>query len=274
MKTITSQIETHYFRPGLYEDIVNRLKELNINIQNVSRADIAGVDEFHVRGAEVSKELAKTVHLDNSKILDVGCGIGGPCRMLADEFNCQVSGIDLSEEFIRTAIHLTKLVGLNSKIEFIQANATNLPFDNELFDVVWTQHVQMNISDKIKFYSEIKRVLSHQGTFLYYDIFKKGDDEVNYPMPWANQPEISFLTKPEEIEDILKTLGFKKECVTDETNNGIIFFEKLLKKITKFGPPKLGLNVLMGETTKVKIGNLLKGLKEEKIVLQSGIYKK
>ncbi|WP_074405600.1 class I SAM-dependent methyltransferase [Aquimarina megaterium] len=274
MGALTSQIENHYYRPDLYDDILNRLKEMGVDIENVTRKDIASVDEFHVRGAEVSRELAKTVSVNNAKLLDVGCGIGGPCRMLADEFNCKTIGLDLSEEFIKTATNLSKLVGLNNSTEFIQGDATNLPFENKSFDVVWTQHVQMNINDKLKFYSEIDRVLTNKGTFIYYDIFKKGDNEIDYPMPWANESKISFLEQISKMESILHTLGLQKERSSDQTANGIIFFENLLKKIMQFGPPKLGLNVLMGASTKDKITNLLRGLKEEKIILQSGVYKK
>ena len=73
-------------------------------------AGIAAVDEFHVRGAEVTRELASQIKLDNLRVLDVGCGLGGPSRMLADEFGCRVTGIDLNDEYIRTATGLSELV--------------------------------------------------------------------------------------------------------------------------------------------------------------------
>jgi len=274
MNEIKTLTENHYYRPNLYEDIINRLAELEVDLNNVNRNDIVGVDEFHVRGSQISKELAEMANIKGSKVLDIGCGIGGPCRMLADEFDCETIGVDLSEEFIRTATKLSELVGLSNKTEFICGDATKLPFKNKSFNAVWTQHVQMNILDKGKFYSEMHRVLENNGTFIYYDIFKNSDEEVNYPMPWANEPKISFLTRVNNMETILNQLGFSKIQSTNETNNGIVFFKKLLEKIKEFGPPKLGLNVLMGETTKSKIVNLLNGLKEGKIILQSGMYKK
>lgn len=274
MENLNENIAHHYLKEGLFENIVVRLKEQGIAMDKVSRADIAGVDEFHVRGAAVSKELANTIDLQDTQLLDVGCGLGGPCRMLAAEYGCQTMGIDLSNEFIRTANELSKLVNLDNQTTFIQGDAANLPFENHRFDVVWTQHVQMNIPDKNKFYSEIDRVLKPGGHFLFYDILKKGDRKVTYPMPWASTADLSFLFKMEEMDTVLTHLGFTKIQSVDQTQAGIAFFDALVAKLKAFGPPKIGLNVLMGESTKPKLMNLLTHLKEEKLELKSGVYKK
>jgi len=272
MENLKQTIENYYFIKELYEDILNRLTEQGVDLNNVSRDDIAGVDEFHVRGAAVSKELANSIDLNGATILDVGCGLGGPCRMLVDEFDCVCTGIDLSGEYIRTATELSKLVNLNSKTTFVQGDAVNLPFKDNTFDVAWTQHVQMNIQDKNKFYSEIKRVLKDGGHLLYYDIFRNSDGEVMYPMPWASNSDQSFLFKTNEMNQILNDLGFLKTQTSDQTNAGIVFFEALMVKLKEFGPPKIGSNVLMGETTKPKLMNLLTHLKNGKLTLQSGTY--
>ena len=270
----TTSIEAHYYKKGLYEEIVSRLTEMGVDLDKVTRENIKGVDEFHVRGAAVSKELAIAANIKNVRVLDVGCGIGGPCRMLADEFGCMTMGIDLSAEFIRTAKKLSALVGLDDKTAFVHGTATNLPFQDNSYEVVWTQHVQMNVADKATFYGEIDRVLTDGGTFIYYDIFKSGSSPIAYPVPWAGTEEISFLAEASVSEGILAGLGYKKTLSTDETANGIAFFEGMLRKIATSGPPKLGLNVLMGASIKGKIVNLLAGLKEGNIVLESGVYKR
>ena len=274
MKNLNQSIENHYFKEDLYEDIIKRLKEQKIDLNKVKRSDIAGVDEFHVRGAEVSKELANSIDLKEALVLDVGCGLGGPCRMLVDEYNCKAIGIDLSSEYIRTANKLSQLVNLDNKTDFIQGDATSLPFKDNTFNVVWTQHVQMNISNKKEFYSEINRVLKTGGHFLFYDILKKGDETIKYPMPWASNDNQSFLFKYEEMNEFLKKLGFTKQQSTNQTEAGIVFFDELIAKIKEFGPPKMGLNVLMGETTKSKLMNLQTHLKAGKLELKSGVYKK
>jgi ubiquinone/menaquinone biosynthesis C-methylase UbiE len=274
MENLNQNIENHYLKEELYEDILNRLKEQDIDLNEVKRSDIAGADEFHVRGAAVSKELAESINLEGATVLDVGCGLGGPCRMLADEYNCQATGIDLSNEYIRTAKELSKLVKLDSKTSFVQGDATSLPFDDNTFDVVWTQHVQMNIPGKENLYSEISRVLKTGGHFLYYDILKKEEGEINYPMPWATTPDMSFLFKETDMDSFLTQFGLTKEQSNDQTQAGIDFFNALVAKLKEFGPPKMGLNVLMGETTKPKLMNLLGHLKSGELELKSGVYKK
>ncbi|MFD0860922.1 class I SAM-dependent methyltransferase [Sungkyunkwania multivorans] len=274
MEDLSKAIENHYLKEGLFEVIVGKLKEQGIDIENVTRANILGVDEFHVRGAAVSKELAGLIDLHGKNVLDVGCGLGGPCRMLSDEFDCQTTGIDLSKEYIRTANQLSKLVKLDKKTTFVHGNALDLPFKDSSFDVVWTQHVQMNIPNKERFYSEIFRVLKHGGHLLYYDIFTSAKGNISYPMPWASNANQSFLFTFAQMEKLLNQLGVVKVNAIDQTKAGIDFFEIMMVNLQEFGPPSIGLNLLMGETTKPKLSNLLSHLKDGLLALHSGVYRK
>ena len=263
-------IENHYLVNNLYDNILEKLKSIGVGINEVKRTDLSRVDEFHVRGLEVSKELAQNIISNNLKVLDVGCGLGGPARMLADEKNCMVTGLDLSQEFIDTAKALSKLVNLDSKTTFLKGDALDLPFEDNSFDVVWTQHVQMNILEKKKFYSEIFRVLKTGGKFLYYDIFKSSDNDINYPMPWASREDLSHLINITELEIIFNSLGFNSFSKKNQTNAGLNSIKQMLSNIKEFGPPKMGLNVLMGKDTKEKILNAFNHFDRGDLQLWSG----
>ena len=152
--------------------------------------------------------------------------------------------------------------------------STIFTFGDESFDIVWTQHVQMNIADKQQFYTEIQRVLKKGGYFLYYDIFKNTNASIKYPMPWASDESLSFLFGTDQMNEILNTLGFVHYQTVNQTHLGLVFIEKMIKKIKANGPPKIGLNLLMKESTPIKITNAFNHLKQGDLKLESGVYKK
>lgn len=268
-----SPIERQYYRPELFESILEKLQEQGIVI--VTRKDISGVDEYHVRGAEVSLELAREAGFaKNTKVIDIGCGIGGPCRMLAEEYGCIVTGVDITEEFVRTARLLSGLTGLDELTSFVRADALHLPFADAVFDVAWTQHVQMNIENKSTFYAEMKRVLAGGGRFIYYDIFKRNDQPLYFPVPWADEASLNFLMTVQELDEILIQLGFKKISTTDQTEKAKEFLTLLLDKMAKGNISRVALSLVIGISAKQKFENLLRSLQEGRIELQSGIYQK
>jgi len=132
----------------------------------------------------------------------------------------------------------------------------------------------MNINDKSKFYSEICRVLNDEGILVYYDIFKKDKGDIKYPVPWANNASISFLETIPVVDALLSDLNFVKLQTSDQTLKARQFLINAFEKIKNHGHSKLGLNVLMGNSTNKKLANILDAIEENKIELQSGIYRK
>ena len=76
------------------------------------------------------------------------------------------------------------------------------------------------------------------------------------------------------MDTLLKELGLTKIKSINQTQVGIVFFDVVITRLKEFGSPKIGLNVLMRETTKPKLMNLLTHLKTGELELQSGVYKK
>ena len=268
-------VEKHYGRGRILDAILASLREAGKDPARLKPEDLAPVDEFHIRGREATVELAGRASLQpGSRVLDVGCGLGGSARYLAAEYRCQVTGIDLTEEYVDVATTLAGMVGLGDRIEFEQANALDMPFDDAAFDVVWTQHVQMNIADKTALYGEIARVTRPRGLFLFHDIFAGDGGPLHYPVPWAEDSSISFLAAPAQVKRTLEDLGFVLRDWVDTTGPSSRWIDAAVERIKASGPPPVGTHLLMGATAKTKLENVMRNLREGRIVVYQACAEK
>lgn len=99
-------------------------------------------------------------------ILDVGCGIGGSTLYLAQKFNATAQGVTLSPEQAKRAQERATEVNLGERVQFQVANALNLPFSDESFDLIWSLESGEHFPDKAKFLQEAYRVLKPGGMLL------------------------------------------------------------------------------------------------------------
>ncbi|TDJ72994.1 MAG: methyltransferase domain-containing protein [Proteobacteria bacterium] len=275
MADVKRSVESHYGVDGILESILKALQAMGKNIEQLTPEDLAPVDEFHIRGREATVELASRAKLvPGSRVLDVGCGLGGSVRYLATEHNCQATGIDLTAEYIEVATALAERVGLSNAVEFRQASALALPFDAGSFDVVWTEHVQMNISDKSGFYGEIARVLKPGGRLVFHDIFAGDGGEPHFPVPWAEESAISFLEKLTSLRAILDKVGLKTLDWEDKSQHSLEWFKAVVEKTKESGPSPLGLHLLMRETAGTKFENVIRNLQENRIVVVQAMVDK
>ncbi|WP_162938084.1 class I SAM-dependent methyltransferase [Kiloniella sp. EL199] len=248
-----------------------------------SAKDFSVFDHLHSRGRASTQELSEYLSAHpGSKLLDIGCGIGGPARFIAERFVCKVYGIDLTKDFCETAILLNRLCGLDKRIDITHGNACDMPYDDGHFDIVWTQHTSMNIADKKTFYSEIKRVLKPGGTFLFHDIFSNDtlktseERQIQLPVPWASQPEHNHLITGEATRDILKDLGFHREIWTDVTAETHLWFHNYSAtdnddhKLSKELNPAL----FIGKDFPERAKNLKKNLALNKTSVIQGVFRK
>lgn len=269
MNAHAQQINDHYDQPELGTKILGALAKLGKAGERLELDDLAAVSEFHIRGRQSTRELAQLAGLQRGmEVLDLGAGIGGPARTLAAEFGCQVTGIELTESFYQTAVLLNRRTGLEKQVRFQQGDMTDMPFEAGSFDVVWSQHVQMNIPDKAQLYREVQRVLKPGGRFALYEICA-GDGGSNYfPVPWATDNAISFLLSPAEMQRLLEAAGFKSIIWNDNSPAALAWYREVTENMRSRpadAPPPVGLNLLMGENFPQKFRNLGQNLEEDRI---------
>jgi len=254
--------------------MLDALRKSGKDTTRLEPADLAPVDEFHIRGREATVELAHLTSLKpGDRVLDAGSGLGGSARYLASHFQCLVTGIDITRAYVDVANALAELTGLEEKVHFQHASALDLPFEDNAFDAVWTEHVQMNIADKRTFYGEIARVTRPGGLLLFHDIFKGDTEPIHYPVPWADDESINFLVTSDELKAVLDTLGYSIQSWEDKSQASLEWFEQVIEKLQKKGPPPLGFHLLTGDNAKSKFENQIRNLQEQRFVVVQAVAK-
>src|SRR2546425_5450361 len=194
MSQSAQAVADHYKKRALGDVILAALKAAGKDIDHLTPDDLAPVDEFHSGQRNATVRLAQLAGLEGSeRVLDVGCGIGGPSRYLASRFGCHVVGLDLTPEFIATAEMLTRRTGLADKATYRQGNALDMPFPDASFDLVWSQNAAMNIADRDRLYGEMRRVLTPSGRLALQDVAAGAGGGPDFPPPGASDKNTSFL---------------------------------------------------------------------------------
>jgi len=207
-------------------------------------------------------DLAKLLGLGASdRVLDVGSGIGGPSRYLAHTYECTVVGLDLTPEFCAVARVLAERTGLAERVSYRQGNALDMPFEDEAFDVVWSQNAAMNIAERDRLYREMARVLRPGGRLALNDVTAGEGGAPHYPVPWARESSTSFLLTAEMTRKRLEAAGFRV-IVWEDTSAPALDFAR---RRTAAGPTPLGIHLFMGEDWPAMTANTLRNLAEDRI---------
>ena len=117
---MSKDVANHYSQGTLGDRIESGLKLAVGGDRPVTIDDLAPVDEFHIGGRPASVHLFDQLNLSpDDAVLDIGAGIGGTARFVAQTYGSTVTGIDLTPEFCEVAGQLNDLVGLSDKVDVV-----------------------------------------------------------------------------------------------------------------------------------------------------------
>jgi SAM-dependent methyltransferase len=268
IETVATRVREHYQATGLTDQIRSALATIAPEGQTLTVAQLAPLDQLHIRGILATRELAAAAVLEpSSRVLDLGSGIGGPARYFAASFGCRVTGVDLSPGFVDAATYLTARCGLSDRVTFQTGDALDLPFEDGVFDAVFLQHVAMNIQDRAALYAEVHRILTPGGRLATYDLVLR-DGAVVYPVPWARDATTSFLLDEAQTRSALKRAGLQPVFWRDDSQTAIDWFAATLAGPSPNGP---NLGAVLGPGFMATTANLARNIREHHLGVLSAV---
>ena len=207
--------------------IVGALTADGLDVADVTPADLytRGLDCHNLGGYAQLEGISAAVETVEAPValdtvLDVGCGLGGPSRFIADRFGCRVVGVDLLRVRIEAARALADMTRATDRVDYRVADALALPFDPAGIAQVWIMDVSIHVRDKAALFGEIARVLRPGGLLVLHD--QMG------PLPRAMLPakRAAPYVAPSltQLIRVVESAGFRLEFWRDTTPEVLAFF--------------------------------------------------
>jgi SAM-dependent methyltransferase len=253
----------HWGQGDVYGLIVSALEKAGKPLAGLTVEDLAPVDHYHARGFPATVELADRLPIQpGSHILDIGCGLGGPARYLAQRFKCRVSGLDITEAFVEAANKLTALLHMEERVQVRLGDGHSLPYEDACFDGAYALHVTMNVADRPRFFAEACRVLRPGAFFALTEHGLGPEGNPHHPVPWSENGSGAHLVAPQQTRALLEAAGFTAIDIEDAGAKYLAGYKRAVQLAERGQLPPLGVHMLMGENAVLKMANAARNIEE------------
>ena len=263
--TKSNDLKQFWTRGNLHLRVREAMIEANLIDKKLEIEDLFPIDQYHARGIAATVDLGKRMPISKgNKILDIGCGLGGPARYYAKKFECFITGIDITPSFIELGNEFNQLTSMSNKIDLKVGNGEILELEDNTFDGAYSQHVTMNVAQRDRFFSEAYRVLKKESFFAFTEHGLGPIGEPIFPLPWANTESMSYLLTPNETILLLNEVGFYDIEIIETGDKYMSGYEKLVNQTNTKKTPILGIHVIGGTSMKERSINSLNSIKEKR----------
>lgn len=261
--TDEQSISDHWGTGDIYSRIIQAMRSAGLKPETITIEQLAPVDHFHARGFPATVELADALPIEaGQRLVDIGCGIGGPARYLAQRFGCIVDGLDITAPFVDAGNRLTQLVGMQDAVKIEHGDGQKLPYADETFDGAYAQHVTMNVPDRATFFEEACRVLKPGAYFALTEHGLGESGDPHHPVPWSKDGSGAYLMRPEETVAALEHSGFTDIQVTDTGEKYLQGYLRAIELTEKGEAPVFGTHILLGKLAPQIVRNAARNIEE------------
>jgi SAM-dependent methyltransferase len=155
----------------------------------------------------VERMASKVEITPETRVLDVGAGYGGAARHLASTYGCKVTCLNLSEVENARNIEFNRQQGLQDLIEVKDGSFEDIPFQDNAFDLVWSQDAILHSGDRPRVLEEVTRVLRPGGSFVFTDPMASDDAPIGELGPILDRLHLDTLGSPGFYRRELTRLG-------------------------------------------------------------------
>jgi sarcosine/dimethylglycine N-methyltransferase len=170
---------------------------------------------------------------ENTKIIDLGGGFAGSARFLAKKYGCHVTVLNLSEAENERGRKMNKEQGLDHLIDVVDGSFEDIPFDDNTFDIVWSQDAILHSGNREKVVEEAARVLKHGGEMIFTDPMQTGDCDKETLKPVYKRINLSSLGSPEFYKNAFNKNNMKLVSFTEMPEHLVNHYSKVLKDTEK-----------------------------------------
>ncbi|QGK69828.1 methyltransferase domain-containing protein [Allosaccharopolyspora coralli] len=157
----------------------------------------------------VERMAAKAEITPETRILDIGAGYGGAARYLARTYGCKVACLNLSEVENARNVEFNRQEGLDGLIEVKDGSFEDIPYQDNAFDLVWSQDAILHSGDRERVLEEVVRVLTPRGLFVFTDPMAADTAEKRDLGPILDRLHLDSLGSPAFYRRHLNRLGLQ-----------------------------------------------------------------